>query len=212
MEEKVMPLEQTTTHGAGEVLEKGDMDVGADFLATVDPSIIAVPITPAESRKVLWKIDLIILPIIAGTVILSAVDKVIISNAAILGMRKDTHLVGNEFSWVGSIFYFGFLFFEWPTAILIQKLPVAKLLAGLIFCWAVLLCCSAATQNFAGLATVRFIMGCTEAGAFPIASILTVMWYSKREQPIRVAFWYNQVRATQACVLASSIISLTLSR
>lgn len=184
---------RTVTHGEGEMVMLADVDVAAAFLQSLDISIKDNPVTAAEARKVLWKIDLYVLPLIAGTVILSAVDKVIISNAAVLGMKKDLHLVGNEYSWVGSIFYFGFLLFEWPTTILIQKLPVAKLLAGLVCCWAILLCSIAATQNFGGIAVARFIMGCTEAGAFPIASILTVMWYSNREQPIRVAFWYNQV-------------------
>lgn len=188
-------------------------DVAAKFLSSLDPSVTQnAEITPEEARRVLWKIDLIVLPLISGTVILSAVDKVIISNAAILGMKKDLQLVGNEYSWAGSIFYFGFLFFEWPTAILIQRLPVAKLLAGLIFCWAALLLCTAATQDFAGLAAVRFIMGCAEAGAFPIASILTVMWYSKVEQPIRVAFWYNQVcypRGTLSYMMRFCVLCLT---
>ncbi|KAJ5607720.1 hypothetical protein N7537_004339 [Penicillium hordei] len=93
------------------------------------------------------------------TVVLAAIDKVIISNAAIYGMKKDTHLTGDEYSSVGSIFYFGYLAFEYPAALLIQRLPVAKLYAGM---------------NFAGLATVRFLMGMTEAAVFPISSILTL--------------------------------------
>ena len=52
--------------------------------------------------------------------------------------------------------------------------------------------CIAATQNFAGLATCRFIMGMTEAMVFPVSSIMTVMWWRRSEQPIRVAFWFNQ--------------------
>lgn len=123
-----------------------------------------------------------------------------------MGMRSDLKLVGNQYSWAGSIFYFGFLIFEWPTAILIQRLPVAKLLAASILSWAVLMFCSAATQNFAGLAVVRFIFGCAEAGAFPICSILTVMWYSNREQPIRVAIWYNQVWFGFSSICFSSVI------
>lgn len=108
-------------------------------------------------------------------------------------METDNHLTSAMFSWVGSIFYFGYLIFEYPSAILIQRLPVAKLLAGTVMMWAILMWCTAATQNFAGLMVVRFIMGITEAAAFPICSILTVMWYKNDGQPIRVAFWYNQV-------------------
>ncbi|KAK2666281.1 Major facilitator superfamily [Fusarium oxysporum f. sp. vasinfectum] len=180
-------------------------DVAARFLVNLDPAIKDQPITPEEARRVLWKIDFIVLPIIAGTVILSAVDKVVISNAAIMGMKDDLNLVGNEYSWAGSIFYFGFLIFEYPQAIFIQRLPVAKLLAACILSWAVLLFCSAATHNFAGLAVVRFIFGCAEAGAFPTASILTVMWYTNREQPVRVAIWYNQFSSVFSGVISYAI-------
>lgn len=168
-------------------------DVAAVFLARLDPAIAVEPISDPEARRVLWKIDLIIIPMIMVTVVLAAIDKVIISNAAIYGMKMDTHLTGNQYSWVGSIFYFGYLSFEYPAALLIQRLPVAKLYVGMVAGWAVLMLCTAATQNFAGLATVRFLMGMLEASVFPISSILTVMWWKTSEQPIRVAFWFNQL-------------------
>lgn len=170
-----------------------DVDVAAKFLYELDPAVLAQPITPAEARKLLWKIDLILIPLIMGTVVLAAVDKVIISNAAIYGMRTDTHLVGNQYSWVGSIFYFGYLVAEYPSAFLIQRLPVAKFLSACLLGWAIILMCTAATHNFAGLAAVRFFMGMLECVVFPVCSILTVMWWTTEEQPIRVAFWFNQV-------------------
>ena len=170
-----------------------DVDIAAKFLNELDTAILADPITPQEARKVLWKIDLIMIPLIMVTVVLAAIDKVIIANAAIYGMETDTHLTGNDYSWVGSIFYFGYLGAEYPAALLIQKLPVAKLYAACVFSWAVILLCTAATQNFAGLATVRFIMGMLESVVFPISTILTVMWWTTKEQPVRVAFYFNQV-------------------
>lgn len=181
---------------SGEVVysshQKQDVDVAAKFLQELDPAILRDPITPAEARKVLWKIDLIMIPMIMVTVVLAAVDKVIISNAAIYGMKTDTHLVGNQYSWVGSIFYFGYLLAEYPAAFLIQRFPIAKFYAVCIMGWAILLFCTAATHNFAGLATTRFIMGMLESVAFPVSSILTVMWWTTDEQPIRLAFWFNQ--------------------
>lgn len=181
----------------GEVLnsqarERG-IDVAAQFLARLDPTIAAQPISDDEARRVLWKIDLIMIPLIMVTVVLAAIDKVIVSNAALYGMKKDTHLTGNQYSWVGSIFYFGYLIFEYPAALLIQRLPVAKLYVGMVTGWSILMLCTAATQNFAGLATVRFLMGTLEASVFPISSILTVMWWKTSEQPLRVAFWFNQL-------------------
>ncbi|KAH8689183.1 putative allantoate permease [Talaromyces proteolyticus] len=192
----------------GEVVDNNhreDADVAAKFLRELDPAVLAEPITPTEARKVLWKIDLIMIPMIMVTVVLAAVDKVIISNAAIYGMKTDTHLVGNQYSWVGSIFYFGYLIAEYPAAFVIQRLPIAKFYAACIMGWAILLMCTAATHNFAGLATTRFIMGMLESVTFPISSILTVMWWTTNEQPIRVAFWFNQLSSVFAGLVSYGI-------
>ncbi|KAL4922132.1 major facilitator superfamily domain-containing protein [Aspergillus aurantiobrunneus] len=188
-----------------------DNDIAVRFLSSLDASITDGPISPDEARRVLWKIDLILIPLIMITLILAAVDKVIISNAAIYGMETDANLTGNQYSWVGSIFYFGYLAFEYPSALLIQRLPVAKLYASMVFGWAVLMLCTAATQNFAGLATVRFLMGMLEATAFPISSILTVMWWKTSEQPIRVAFWFNQLSSVFAGLVSYGIGQTTTS-
>ncbi|KAL5340287.1 MFS general substrate transporter [Aspergillus crustosus] len=190
---------------AGEVAERNDKDVAALFLSQLDAGVADAPVTPEEARRVLWKIDLILIPLIMVTVILAAVDKVIISNASIYGMSDETHLTGNQYSWVGSIFYFGYLLFEYPAALLIQRLPVAKLYAGMVLGWGILMLCTAATQNFAGLASVRFIMGMLESTAFPISSILTVMWWKTSEQPLRVAFWFNQLSSVFAGVVSYGI-------
>ena len=134
-----------------------DHDIAEIFLANLDSAIRDKPITEAEARKVLWMIDLVILPLLVGSVVLSAMDKNIISNAALFGVLTDTHLAGNDFSWAGSIFFFGYLVFEWPMAYLLQRLPVAKLFGAMIFGWGVLAMCTAATSSFAGIATVRFL-------------------------------------------------------
>jgi hypothetical protein len=61
---------------------RADADVAAKFLASLDPAIASTPITAQEYKKVLRKIDFIVLPLLAATIILAAVDKVIISNVS----------------------------------------------------------------------------------------------------------------------------------
>lgn len=78
-------------------------DVAASFLAHVNPAVAGTEILRLEEKKLLRKIDWILIPLISVTCILAAVDKVIISNAAIYGMETDTHLTGNDYSWVGSV-------------------------------------------------------------------------------------------------------------
>lgn len=39
-------------------------------------------------------------------------DKQALNYAALMGVMKDLHLVGQEYSWSSGIFYFGYLFFS----------------------------------------------------------------------------------------------------
>lgn len=45
--------------------------------------------------------------------------------------------------------------------------------------------CHAVTHNFAGLLTVRFFLGATEAAVAPGFSLITGMFYKREEQPSR---------------------------
>lgn len=117
------------------------------------------PYTRALAKRVLRKIDMRILAIMFVTYNLNFMDKTILSSAAVFGLTKDNHLHGKDYSWVGSIFYFGYLFFEYPTTILIQKLPIGKYLAAVTLIWGAIVASTAGCSNFGGLATVRFMLG-----------------------------------------------------
>lgn len=117
------------------------------------------PYTKALAERVLRKIDLRILVIMFVTYNLNFMDKTILSSAAVFGLEEDNHLVGKQYSWVGSIFYFGYLIFEYPTTILIQNLPVGKYLSGVTLIWGAIVATTAACSSFGGLATCRFLLG-----------------------------------------------------
>jgi hypothetical protein len=48
-------------------------------------------------------------------------------------MIPDTKLQGSQYSWVASIFYFGYIFWSYPTAFLAARLPIGKYLAGTVY-------------------------------------------------------------------------------
>lgn len=48
----------------------------------------------------------------------------------------------------------------------------------------------AACKNFAGLVTVRTLLGIFEACCQPIFIVLSSMWYKRDEQAQTVAYWY----------------------
>ena len=50
----------------------------------------------------------------------------------------DAHLNSNQYNWLSSIFYFGYLLAEWPQNWALQRFPVGKWLAGNLVVWHVL--------------------------------------------------------------------------
>jgi hypothetical protein len=61
------------------------------------------------------------------------VDKTTLSYAAIFGIRDDLNLTGEEYSWLSSVFYFGWLIWAIPSNLIMQRCPPAWYLSFNIF-------------------------------------------------------------------------------
>lgn len=161
----------------------------ADVAVAEQPDDVS-PATKQLAKRVLRKIDMRILVIMFITYNFNFIDKTILSSAAVFGMRTDTNLVGTQYSWVGSIFYFGYLIWEYPTTVLIQRLPVAKYLSGVTLLWGAIVAVTAACTSFGGLATCRFLLGVFEATISPSFVYITAQWYTRDEIPSRTGIWF----------------------
>lgn len=147
-------------------------------------------VDPEEQKQVVRKVDWIIIPMIAVNYVFFYIDKTTLSYAALYGIREDLHLTGSQYSWLSSIFYFGFLAWAFPTNFLMQKLPLGKYLGINIVLWGVFLMLQAACSSFATLAVLRFLSGAAEACSDPSFMLITQMWYTRRQQPMRIGLWY----------------------
>jgi MFS family permease len=94
-------------------------------------------------------------------------------------------LVGSNYSWASSVFYFGYLVWSWPSSYLSVRFPLGKYLATSVVIWGIILMCHGATSNYTGLMFARFFLGVSEAAVAPGFSLLTGMFYKRREQPSR---------------------------
>jgi MFS family permease len=161
---------------AQKIIGHGDTDIDA---------------TPEEIRKLIWKTDFLILPMLAVCYVFFFVDKTSLSYSAIFGIKDDLQLQGTEYNWLSAIFYFGYLAWAVPTNIMLLKFPVAKYLGVNIFLWGVFLMCQGACKSFATLCVLRALGGAAEACADPAFMLITSMWYTRKEQPIRIGLWYT---------------------
>ncbi|KAL4780024.1 major facilitator superfamily domain-containing protein [Aspergillus varians] len=162
---------------------------------------------PVVPSHILRKVDRRLIPLLFTTYMLSFMDKTILSSASVFGLIEDTHLVGQQYSWVSSIFYFGYLVWQWPTNFLIPRLPVAKYLAANTLVWGAVVALTAACVNYGGLLAVRFLLGVAEATITPAFMFITTTWYTRDEIPVRTGIWFsgNSLGGLLATLLAYGI-------
>lgn len=108
----------------------------------------------------------------------------------ILGIRDDAHISLAQFSWLSSIFYLGYLLFQGPSMILIQKLPLSKYVGSVIVVWGLVLLLTFLGKNFSQLAALRFLLGFFEAGIYPCCIMLISALYRRKEQASRIGLVY----------------------
>ena len=146
---------------------------------------------PIQLKKLVRKIDLTIAPLLAAVYFLQFLDKTTLSYTAVMGIRKDAHLVGQDYSNLGMLFYIGFLAAEFPTQYLAQHISRLGIYLGVnIVIWGFVLGCHAACSNFAALAICRTLLGVFESCVAPILVLIIAMWYKKNEQGRRVSWFY----------------------
>ncbi|KAL9948390.1 hypothetical protein ACHAQF_006757 [Verticillium nonalfalfae] len=176
-----------------------------DAVLVTDDQGSTESLSKAQASRLLLKTDLVVMPLAILSMTLAFLDKNALGYAAVFGLREDNNLVGQQYSWLSSIFYFGYLAMELPNLWLMTKLPIGKYVGVCLVLWGASLCFMALCHNFAGLATIRFLLGVFEAALLPCMMIVNSMWYRKEEQPLRTAFWYNTFAGVFGGILSYAI-------
>lgn len=128
------------------------------------------------NKRLVRKIDLIILPLLAGTYVLQYIDKQAMSYAAVFDLLTSTGITLDQYGWFTSIFYFAYLSAEYPWMWLVQKSQMGKIVGGCVTVWGSILMITAACHNFAGLAACRFFLGVFEAPITTCFMLIVAMW------------------------------------
>ena len=71
-----------------------------------------------------------------------------------------------------------------------QRLPIGRYVGANICMWGIFLMLQAACNSFKTLAVLRALAGAAEACSDPSFMLITSMWYTRRQQPVRIGLWY----------------------
>ncbi|KAF9226480.1 MFS general substrate transporter [Gyrodon lividus] len=171
-----------------------DEKLGLDFFdgANGDEALQLVGIEAKEhfseeyNRKLRRKLDFFIPTISAAVYFSQYLDKTSLNYASIMGFP----IVGQHYNLVSMAFYLGYLFWEFPTVYISQKLRLAKYLGANIVVWGILLMLHASTNNFGAFFALRFLLGMCESCVAPCLILIISMFYKKDEQATRISWFY----------------------
>jgi hypothetical protein len=159
----------------------GDLDEGEKFLRdnNITPEYLQELLADDNQiRKLVRKVDMRILPLLAGTFMMQYIDKQALSYAAVFDLFTDTNITQTQYSWFASMFYFAYLVAEYPWTSLAQRTLMGKVVSGCIISWGCVLMLTAACDSFGGLAACRFFLGFFEAPITPCFMMIVGMWVS----------------------------------
>ncbi|KAL3439899.1 major facilitator superfamily domain-containing protein [Aspergillus insuetus] len=157
-----------------------------------------------DAVKVRRKLDFYVLPMMMMTYMLSFLDKQTLNYSNAYGLQEDTNMTGDDYSWVSSALYIGWLVGAYPWQLLLQRFPVGRLIGIMLFVWGAVCMLQAAVFNFAGFFAIRFFLGLLEAVVSPAFIILTSMLWTREEQSLRSSYWLsmNGIAAILGALLA----------
>jgi hypothetical protein len=117
------------------------------------------PIDPAAERRLVWKFDLRLLPVLAIMYLFNALDKASLGNAKTAGLEKDLNLVGNQYNDILSIFYVPYVLAGPIVGMLSKRFGPSYTLPIMMVCFGFSTLMIIAVKNFGGLLACRWFLG-----------------------------------------------------
>jgi len=173
-----IPVVETTPGYSGTYADEGEIKPQILLVENVGgrPYEIQWPLDPVKEKKLMRKVDWILVPWLFLLFLLAFLDRVNsniprkcrltrkVGNAKIQNLVPDLGLTGNQYNIALLIFFIPYILFEVPSNLIIRKLRPSNWISLIMFVWGIATICQGLCHNFAGLVACRVIIGLAEAG------------------------------------------------
>jgi len=174
-------------------MEKGDQEA---------PKLMgeSLELDPEVEKKLVWKLDVRIIPWVALCYFICFLDRVNIGNAKVANAESPEHLMENELGLKGqeynltvSLFFIPYILLEMPSNVMLKVALPSRWIARIMVSWGIVATLMGVVQNFGGLLACRLILGAMEAGFFPGMFYFFCFWYKPHERALRMALMSSSV-------------------
>ncbi|WVF67012.1 hypothetical protein IAT40_001755 [Kwoniella sp. CBS 6097] len=145
---------------------------------------------PPLERKLLFKVDAVMLTFASLGYFLKNLDQQNINSAFLSGMKEDLDMHGNELVTAVTIWTVGYVIGQIPSNMLLTRFEARLVIPALELGWGIATLGSYAVKNYKALYALRFLVGLFESGFYPGIHYLLGSWYTPRELGKRaMIFW-----------------------
>jgi len=143
-------------------------------------------------RRLVWKLDLYLIPWLCFLYLLAFLDRTNIGNAKIDGMQKDLHNMSTgRYNAALTIFFVSYSIFEPLTNVLLKRLKPSIFIPIIMTIWGVAMLSMGYVTNWSGLMAARWWLGVAEAGLYPGINYFLSCWYKRDEFGVRAAIFFS---------------------
>lgn len=146
----------------------------------------------AAEKALLWKLDSRLIPLLFTLYLMSYMDRSNVGNAKIAGMSKALNFdaKGNDYAWLLTIFYIGYIVFEW-FALMWKVIPPHIWAAIMVLGFGGIAALQAVTTSWSGMMALRFLLGSFEAGFGPGVPYYLSFFYLREEIGLRIGLFLS---------------------
>ena len=140
--------------------------------ASIRPAGLAAKDTVAIYRKITWKL----IPFLCLCYLAAYLDRINIGLAK-LQMASDLALSETTFGLGAGLFFVGYILFEVPSNLILQRVGARIWIARIMITWGLLSTATLLVQTPTQFYIIRFMLGVAEAGFLPGVLFYLTKWY-----------------------------------
>ncbi|OAX82156.1 hypothetical protein ACJ72_03490 [Emergomyces africanus] len=172
-------------------LEQKVMVSDSDHASPYPPEMLPIEVQSKLEKKMLLKLDFLLVPMMGMLYLLAFLDRANIGNARVAGLQKDLGISDLQYQTAITVTYVPYIAAELPSNLLIKKIGPRILLPALCLCWGIVTTLQSQVNNYSGLIAARFFLGLLEGGLFPGIVLYLSSFYRRHELQVRVGLFFS---------------------
>lgn len=165
--------------------------------------------TKEEERKLVWKLEWHVALWACVMFMSLQMDRGNITQALSDNMLKDLNMTTNDYNLGQTLFYIAFLCAELPSQLISKKLGPDRWIPSQITLWSIVAISQSRLSGRGSFFATRVLLGVLEGGFIPDVVLWLSYFYTGKELPIRLSFFWTSLSVTQ---IVTSLLAFGLLR